>query len=189
MSAFVSNGSGSGVYDPVTTTEGFPNGSEVRINDYDDPWYSGFKGGRTYSYGTYRKSGVKSLCEGLRNRTKPRCLLITVIGVVLLMLLVLIIIVAQSHHTSYTADPNQRNTWSKTSIGMNIHVLWLMWHYPGMNPLIAQFMNRWRSKDHDTLILIGLFQLGSLVSWSKIRSKASWIWPQIVSKELLSIMY
>lgn len=88
----MSGGSGSGVYDPVTTTDNvqFSEGGE-RYGQFR------IKGGRTYSFGTYRKSGIKAVCDEIRNRSRPKCLLAVFVTTLVLILMLLAIAIAASH--------------------------------------------------------------------------------------------
>ena len=112
---WMSGGSGSGVYDPVTTSDGFPqNGGEVRFSNEDQLWPS-FKGGHKYSFGTYKKSGLKTFIDGVRNRSRPKCMLIVFAATVVLIMLVMIIALA-SNKGSPKAKPDY-NQWVQKTIG------------------------------------------------------------------------
>lgn len=112
QTTWMSGGSGSGVYDPVTTTDNV----NVQFSDQDENW-QGFKGrGRTYNFGTYRKSGVKAVCDEIRNRTRPKCLLVTFIATVVLIVLLLIIVIASSRNSQSVMGPDYEK-WVNKSTG------------------------------------------------------------------------
>lgn len=109
-STWMSGGSGSGVYDPVTT------GDSVRVHysDQDEGWLR-FKG-RKYNFGTYRNSGLKGLCDEIRNRTRPKCLFVGFVFAALLLLLIIIIVIASSRDNV----PNLSfEKWTDETPGLN----------------------------------------------------------------------
>lgn len=126
QTTWLAGGGDSGVYDPVTTTDGFPQtGGDVRFSAYDDSW-PGINGkGRIYNYGTYRRSGLKALCDEIRNRSSPKCLIVAALTTVAFMLIVLIIAIAKSHHPTkieshIPADsPWVSNPWVLRTTGLN----------------------------------------------------------------------
>ncbi|XP_076445383.1 sodium/potassium-transporting ATPase subunit beta-like [Babylonia areolata] len=108
-STWMSGGSGSGVYDPVTTAD-----NVVQYTDQDEGWLR-FKG-RKYNFGTYRNTGLKGLCDNVRNRTRPKCLFIGFIATVLLLLLIAIIVIAS--HRDSNPSPSFKK-WVNTTTGLN----------------------------------------------------------------------
>lgn len=112
-STWLSGGSGSGVYDPVTTTDGFPQtGGEVRF----DTWTGK---GRVYSFGTYRKSGLTGVCDKIRNQSSPKCLVIMFLSTVALLLICLIIVIARSHVTTQVSSDTNTNRWKLSKAGLH----------------------------------------------------------------------
>ncbi|KAL8585799.1 hypothetical protein ACOMHN_037362 [Nucella lapillus] len=90
---WMSGGSGSGVYDPVTTGDNVG----VHYTDQDEGWLR-FKG-RKYNFGTYRNSGLKGLCDEIRSRTRPKCLFVGFVCGGLVLLLIAIIVIASARDT------------------------------------------------------------------------------------------
>lgn len=109
---WMSGGSGSGVYDPVTTTDN----CNVQFNDHDETSLRFNGNSRVYNFGTYRKSGVKAVCDEIRNRSRPKCLLVTFITTVILVLLLLVIVIASSRDSPSIQGPNY-DLWENKSAG------------------------------------------------------------------------
>lgn len=108
---WVSGGSGSGVYDPVTTTD------SVHFSDSDDRRLQfRVQGGRIYNFGTYRKSGIKAVCDEIRNRSRPRCLFIVFVATLILILMMLAIAIAASHNGPVVSPEYEK--WTNTTNGL-----------------------------------------------------------------------
>ncbi|KAK7492073.1 hypothetical protein BaRGS_00016737 [Batillaria attramentaria] len=106
----MSGGSGSGVYDPVTTTD-------VQFGDADDRHCKfQVRGGRIYNFGTYKKSGIKAVCDEIRNRSRPKCLFIVFVTTLVLILMMLAIVIAASHKRDKGTDP-AFEAWTNKSNG------------------------------------------------------------------------
>lgn len=117
QTTWVTGGTGSGVYDPVTTSDNV----NVQFSDQDESWHK-FKGrGHTYrsSFGTCRKSGVKAVCDEIRNRSRPKCLLVTFVATVTLIILLLIVVIASSRHSESFGSTDYEK-WVDKSTGESV---------------------------------------------------------------------
>ncbi|KAK7107303.1 sodium/potassium-transporting ATPase subunit beta-2-like [Littorina saxatilis] len=110
---WMSGGSGSGVYDPVTT-----GGDAVQFSE-NEGWFTKGKG-RTYKFGTYKESGVKSICTEIRNRSRPRCLFVSFVATVLIILALLIIVIVSSRNTAPKLPVQaEYEKWEMRTTGLN----------------------------------------------------------------------
>ena len=105
---------GSGVYDPVTTTNGLPQDSADGVFSKQD-WHRLRHLGRIYNFGTYRKGRVKQLYVNTLNRVRPKCLYTCIITTFAIVVVILVVLVTKRHSTLLRHP--ELEAWINKSIG------------------------------------------------------------------------